>query len=83
MFWLAKEARHARARAYAQTSRFELGEWKEKSKLSGTMLVLGIEDGFTGARYIRRRLAQDCPTIPILDGLEATCHSAIKLIRKT
>src|SRR3989344_8192202 len=28
MFWLAKEFVHKCERAYAQTSRFELGEWK-------------------------------------------------------
>src|ERR1051326_8779002 len=28
LFWLAREEEHIPSRAYAQTSRFELGEWK-------------------------------------------------------
>lgn len=30
LFWLAKESEHFCDRAFAQTSRFELSEWKEK-----------------------------------------------------
>jgi hypothetical protein len=83
LFWLAKEHRHICTRAYAQTTRFELGEWKERSKWTKTRLVVGIEKGFTNERYLRRRLTQDCPTVPILDTLESTCSSAIKLVRGT
>jgi hypothetical protein len=83
IFWLAKEHRHIRTRAYAQTSRFELGEWKERSRWTKAKLVVGIQEGFTNARYIRRRLAQECPDIPIMDTLEATCNAAIRLIRES
>lgn len=82
IFWLAKEERHVCTRAYAQTSRFELGEWKERSRWTNTKLVVGIQKGFTNERYIRRRLAQDCPDIQIADTLEATCTAAIQLIHK-
>jgi hypothetical protein len=43
-------------------------------------LVIGLEDGFPGARYIRRRLAQYCPAIPRCDTLEAVDQAAIRLI---
>lgn len=80
LFWLAKEAEHDNKRSYAQTSRFELAEWKVKHERDGVKLVLGIEDGFTGAQYIRHRFSQDCPEIPILDSLEKTCEKAVKML---
>lgn len=81
LFWLAKEATHLCERAYAQTSRFELGEWKTKHEKDGINLVVGIEEGFTGAKYIRRRIAQDCPKVLICSTLEETCKEAIRLAK--
>lgn len=81
LFWLAAEQVHRCERAYAQTTRFELAEWKECHRRDGVALALGIEAGFTGARYIRRRFAQECPTVALQDTLEATCREAIALIR--
>ncbi len=81
LFWLAKEDKHNCGRAYAQTSRFELAEWKIKHERDGVKLVIGIEDGFTGARYIRRRFSQDCPDVAILNSLEETCKKAVELLK--
>lgn len=80
LFWLAKEQDHTCRRAYAQTTRFELAEWKERhlETKRGAGLVIGIEDGFTGARYITRRLGQECPDLKIHDNLEATCAEAVR-----
>lgn len=81
LFWLAKETKHLCERSYAQTSRFELGEWKTRHEKDGANLIIGIEEGFTGAKYIRRRLAQDCPKIMICPTLEETCKEAIRLAK--
>ena len=89
LFWLAKETEHFCNRSYAQTSRFELSEWKVKHERDGVKLVVGIEtaqnegkekDAFTGAKYMRRRFAQDCPEIAILSTLEETCERVVKEI---
>jgi hypothetical protein len=80
MFYLAKERDHVCERAYAQTSRFELGEWKVRHERDGTNLVIGIEPGFSNERYIRRRLSQDCPDISVSDGLWETCQKALEFI---
>lgn len=80
LFWLAKEFEHRCDRAYAQTSRFELAEWKMRHERDGSKIVVGIENGFSGGRYLIRRLSQDCPDVPINDCLEETCNSAIKLL---
>lgn len=78
LFWLAKEVEHKCDRAYAQTTRFELAEWKDRTK----KIVIGIEDGFPGAKYIIRRLNQDCPKIKIRNNLEDTCKDAYNLIKR-
>ncbi len=80
MFYLAKEVDHLCDRAYAQTSRFELGEWKIRHERDGVHLVIGIEPGFSNERYIRRRLMQDCPDVPIFDNLWDTCQKALEFI---
>jgi len=67
-------------RAYAQTSRFELGEWKARYERSGIKLAIGIEKGFGNERYIRRRLGQDCPDLPVFSSLNETCSAAVGLI---
>ena len=79
LFWLAKETKHDCSRAYAQTTRFELAEWKMKHEFFKSNLVIGIEDGFTGAKYIKRRFMQDCPEVPVCDSLEETCEQAVRL----
>lgn len=80
LFWLAKESVHLCERAYAQTTRFEFAEWKEKHLRMGAKIAVGIEEGFSGAHYIRRRMMQDCPEIHISDTLEDTCRTAVALI---
>lgn len=81
LFWLAREARHLCHRAYAQTTRFELAEWKERHCRDGAKLVVGIEQGFTNEYYIRRRMTQDCPDVPMPDTLEETCRLGIRLLQ--
>lgn len=79
LFWLSREVEHRCDRSYAQTTRFELAEWKMRHERDGTRLVIGIDEGFTGARYIRRRFAQDCPKVPIVESLIEACQETIRL----
>ncbi|HIH24857.1 TPA: hypothetical protein HA251_07530 [Candidatus Woesearchaeota archaeon] len=81
LVWCAAESHHLCERAYAQTSRFEIGEWKERTMRDGNVMVLGIEDGFTGAKYYRRRFSQDCPNVPLCDNLENACERIVDEIR--
>lgn len=82
MFWLPKESHKIGGRVYAQTSRVELGEWKVRHERDGAKLVVGIEHGFSGEKYIRRRFSQDCPEVAILDNLEETCLTTIELVKQ-
>jgi len=79
MFWLEKEQVHRCDRAYAQTTRSELFEWKVRHKYEGANVVVGIDEGYTGARYVRRRFGRECPRIPLCSSLEETCRVAVRL----
>ena len=83
MFWLAKESEHVCHRAYAQTSRFELAEWKVLHQIYHSKMVVGIEEGFTGHRYIEKRFSQDCPEVPVLSSLEETCTKAVEFANQS
>ena len=82
LFWLEKEQEHYCDRAYAQTTRFELAEWKVKHQLLEAKIVLGIDEKFTNRRYITRRFSQDCPDVNICMSLEDTCKEAIDVVVK-
>ena len=80
IFWLAKQAKRTPGRPYAQTTRVEFGEWKTRHEFTGAKIIVGIEEGFTNAPYIRRRLGQDCPDVQICGTLMETCSKALRLL---
>jgi hypothetical protein len=80
LFWLAREVEPVPGRSYAQTSRFELAEWKVLHERDGVRMVVGIEGGFSGARYVRHRFGRDCPGVPLCDSLEEACRRAAELV---
>ncbi|MBW2966455.1 nucleoside 2-deoxyribosyltransferase domain-containing protein [Candidatus Woesearchaeota archaeon] len=81
MFWLAEEYTHICSRAYAQTSRFELAKWTTKKLYEERIkIAVGIDEGFSGARYIRYELSKRADEIPILGSLENTCLKTIEMI---
>jgi hypothetical protein len=81
LFWLAREEMSVPGRCYGQTSRFELAEWKVRHERDGVQLVVGVDDDFSGARYIRHRFRQDCPAVPLVASLEEACRIAGELAR--
>lgn len=82
-FWLTAQTEETPGRAYAQTSRFELAEWKMRHEYEGINLTVGIEEGFGNARYIRHRFTQDCPDVKITDNLTEMCKNSVDLARTT
>jgi hypothetical protein len=79
LFWLPAAEKETPGRSYAQTTRFELGNWEECARRGEVKLVVGIAPDFGNARYLRRRLAQDCPRTPVCQTLEETCAAAVEL----
>ena len=82
LFWLECEEKHDPHRAFAQTSRFEIGECKVRHERDGARLVIGIDEGFSGAKYIRHRFGQDCPKVPIVSSLEDACKAAVAELQR-
>lgn len=82
-FWLAAQTEQTPGRAYAQTTRFELAEWKLRHEYEGAKVTIGIEEGFGNARYIRRRFSQDAPNVKIVDSLEEMTRNAVELARSS
>jgi hypothetical protein len=80
LFWLSKEDQHFCNRAFAQTSRFELGEWKQRHLSENSRLVVGIDEGFSGGGYIEYRLSQQCPNIPIEKNLTDACKRVLDFL---
>lgn len=58
LFWLAREMVGVPGRAYAQTTRFELGETVARHIFTGIRVVVGLEEGFTNRRYITKSLQE-------------------------
>lgn len=85
LFWCAKEAEHYCNRPHGQTTRFELGEWLGRKQVQPAVrLAIGIEDGFTNARYIGRRVSQiRTETMPYMSKLCLTlaevCDNAFRI----
>lgn len=83
LFWLAKETEIIPGRAYAQTTRWELATWKERHVVHGVKLVIGIEEGFLGEKYIRKMLTKENPDIQVLNSLEEICKTALLFLDKS
>lgn len=81
LFWCENEAVHDCDRAYAQTTRFEMGEamantrWTRKSKM-----VVGLDSRYTGAKYVRYTFGKKAPNVPILGSLDDTVVAALMLL---
>jgi len=80
-FWLAAQVEETPGRAYAQTTRFELAEWKMRHEYENVKLTIGIEEGFGNARYIRRRFSQDAPDVKIASSLKELSRNAVDLVQ--
>ena len=80
MFWLAKESVRHPDRAYAQTSRWELSEWKERLSGPKDPLVVGVEEGFYGARYMKYRLSQSHQHMAVYPSLVYTLAATARYI---
>lgn len=88
MFWFPKPLEHFPDRAYAQKSRVGLRQWATRHELGGSDMVIGIEEGFSGEKYIRKRLNRDrkkagLEPIPIFSTLEETCRAAVYILDRS
>jgi hypothetical protein len=90
LFWLAREEEHDCHRSYAQTTRWELAVWFQKMITANDLddhpikIVLGIEEGFSGERYIRKQFEDNAEfhNVVIQSTLKATVYEAVKILSK-
>lgn len=82
LFYLARESFHSCARAYAQTTRFELGMTLMLSILTGAKVVVGIERGFSNEEYLWQTIRRLAPGTPVCRTLRGTCKRALLMIKE-
>jgi len=81
LFWLSNPDPNIQldpSRSYAQTTRFELGEWFGKCQFIDTCIVVGIDSEFHGARYITKRCIDN--DIQVFNSLENTCEYTVAML---
>ena len=58
VFYLPKAVENVDGRSYAQTTRFEMGEWFAKGQcIDNFKIVIGAEEGFDGLRYMGKKFS--------------------------
>ncbi len=77
LFWMARETSHDCQRNYAQTTRVEWGRVFERHLNLGARIAIGVEEGFTGEKYIRDMVSTEAPTLCVNCRLSDTCLRAI------
>lgn len=83
LFWLAKEEEKVEGRSFAQTSRFEIGEWFAKGQnIDNFKILIGIQQGFEGERYITYKFKQNYPNIDLQTNLDSLSDEVVKLIKE-
>ena len=79
LFWMPVSNGGGDYRSYAKTTRFELGFvfGVRKGASPPADLVVGIEQGFPGARYLRKTFGDKDPSVPIRSSLEDTVRQTL------
>lgn len=82
VFWLPKEKERIPGRSYAQTTRFEIGEWFAKGQnIKNFKIIIGYEEGFDGIKYIYEKFKNEY-NINLINGKEKLLSELIKIIHK-
>ncbi len=82
LFWCPEEHEHFCNRAYAQTTRGELGMTLIRHAECSVRanMVVGFAPGFSGQRYWWATFRDLAPKIKIFSSLEETCRAALDLV---
>lgn len=83
VFWLPLEKEKIDGRSYAQTTRFEIGEWWAKGqKIDNFNIVIGAQKGFEGLRYIEKKYKEAYPSFKLNTNIDDMISDIIKIIKK-
>lgn len=78
LFWLASPQSPA-GPGYALRTLFCLGEWLAHPDVD---VVVGIEPNFPGEIYVRRRISEDFPRVPMCRDLRRACLVTMSLVQR-
>jgi hypothetical protein len=82
VFWLAKEKEKVEGRSYAQTTRFEIGEWWAKGQsITDFKIVIGSQKEFEGQRYIEKKFKDEYPNFKLNSNIDDMIKDIIKIIK--
>lgn len=82
VFWMPKETEKVEGRSYAQTTRFEIGEWFAKGQnIKDFKIVVGAQKGFEGTRYMEYKFEQINPEFKLHESLDDVVDEVIKKIK--
>lgn len=79
--WLANEKEKIEGRTYAQTTRFELGEWWAKIQNDSNILI-GVDSKFDGIRYIEYKFKSKFDNFKIYNNLDDMISKIKNKIKK-
>jgi calcineurin-like phosphoesterase family protein len=82
VFWLAEEYEKIEGRSFAQTTRFEIGEWFAKGKnINNFKILIGIDPKFEGSKYISYKFKQEYPELEIQKNLEKLSKEIVSYLK--
>lgn len=83
VFWLAKEKEKIEGRSYAQTTRFELGEWWSKGQtIKDFKIVVGVQNGFEGVKYINKKFTDVYPKFKLNTNIDDMINEIVDKIKE-
>lgn len=81
VFWLAKEKEEVKGRSYAQTTRFEIGEWWGKGQdIKDFKILIGADEDFHGLRYITKKFSDSYSDFKLYFNMDDLVNQIIKKI---
>jgi len=82
VFWLAKEKEKIEGRSYAQTTRFEIGEWWAKGQnIKDFKIVIGAQKEFDGQKYIINKFSSTYPKFKMNTNIDDMITEIVEKIK--
>ena len=82
VFWLANEHEQVKGRSFAQTTRFELGEYFNKCQnVDNAKIIVGAESKFEGTRYIEKKFTDSFENFKLIQITSDMKEEIIKQIK--
>jgi calcineurin-like phosphoesterase family protein len=83
VFWLAKEIEKIEGRSYAQTTRFEIGEWWSKGQeIKDFTIIIGAQKSFDGLKYITKKFTEIYPKFQMISKVDDMINEIVEKIKE-